>query len=58
MTYSNEATVKAQIGNARAAASAGDRDRAFDFLSNALDCSSRNHAELAEIDAAYAEIKG
>ncbi len=57
MTYSNEATVVAQIANAKSAAVAGDKDSAFDFLSAALDCSTRSAAELAEIDTVYAEIK-
>lgn len=57
MIYLNESTVAAQITNAKSAAVAGDKDSAFDFLSAALDCSTRSAAELAEIDTIYAEIK-
>jgi hypothetical protein len=57
MTYSNEPSVSAQIANAKIAASFGDKDSAFDFLSAALDCSDRNSTNLSLIDAAYAEIK-
>lgn len=54
---SNETTMAAQINNARLALAAGDKDSAFNFLSKALDCSSRTTEELAMIDAVYAEIK-